>query len=107
MERIKNAVKALIRPECPGCRGTKGYLVSDLENGFLKKIPCHICNGVGFFPLFSPATAKKLKHALELLACFLGSLVVYYFLGWHGMVVAVLALIMIDMAMLRQRMEKQ
>ena len=109
MERIKKAVEVLIRPECPDCRGTKGYLVTDPVSGFLKKIPCPVCDSAGFIPLLSPGTAKKLRRAAELLACFLGSLVVYYFLGWQETTleqcVVVLLLIMIDMAILRQRME--
>ena len=51
----------------------------------------------------------QLRRAAELLACFLGSLVVYYFLGWQETTLeqcaVVLLLIMIDMAILRQATE--
>ena len=49
----------------------------------------------------------QLRRAAELLACFLGSLAVYAFLGWQETVVVLLALIMVDMVMLRQRMEEK
>ena len=109
VERIKRAVEPLIHKSCPDCGGV-GKLTwftgfSD-ELGWVKeKRPCEKCNGTGHVLFIAP----KLRHVLELLACFLGSLVVYAFLGWQETAseqcAVVLLLIMIDMAILRQATE--
>ena len=103
---IKHAVESLIRKPCPACGGvgTQTWITgfSD-ESGYAReKRLCEKCNGTGYVLYLAP----QLRRAAELLICVLGSLAVYAFLGWQETVVVLLALIMIDMKMLQQAMEK-
>ena len=94
--------------QCPDCKG-HGHQFQPSEGPFTY-LTCHRCNGNGYVPRwYASLLTPKLRRAAELLTCFLGSLVVYYFLGWQETVLeqcaVALLLIMIDMAILRQAME--
>ena len=100
---IKHAVESLIRKPCPACGGAGWYTSPHIQ------YPCKQCDGSRYVSRFTPElrrAAELLRRAAELLICVLGSLAVYAFLGWQETVVVLLVLIMIDMKMLQQEMEK-